>query len=153
MTKDEKEGETPEKDNAANSDQKRRMTKAEKKAVKMRAAERKRLQKQERREAKTRRSRDGTFAKKDSRTHFGYKLHNSVGVDIPLIRQFVVTTASLHDANVDLSTPGMSCYRDKGYQGAPCRGFNGTDTQEPQDHEEKITRRKTLLNHQGKIQR
>jgi IS5 family transposase len=126
MTEDEKAGETPEKDNAADSDQKRKMTEAEKKAAKTKAAEKKRLSREERRSARTRRSKDGTFAKKDSRTHFGYKLHSSVGVDIPLIQKFVVTTASLHDANVDLSTPGMPCYRDKGYQGAPCRGFNGT---------------------------
>ena len=72
----------------------------------MARAEQKRLRREERREAKTRRSKDGTFAMKDGRTHFGYKVHNSVGVDIPPIRQSVVTTASLHDAHVDLSTPG-----------------------------------------------
>ncbi len=126
MTEDEKTGETPGKDNAATSDQKRKMTRAEKKAAKIRAAEKKRISREERRTARTRRSRDGTFAKKDSKTHFGYKLHNSVGVDIPLIRQFVVTTASLHDSQVDLSVPGMPCYRDRGYQGAPCRGIDAT---------------------------
>ena len=126
IKKDEETGESPGKNNAADPGQKRKMTKAEKKAAKARAAEKKRLQRDERKSAKTRRSRDGTFAKKDGRIHFGYKLHNSVGVDIPLIRQFVVTTASLHDANVDLSIPDMPCYRDRGYQGAPCRGFNGT---------------------------
>ena len=61
------------------------MTRAEKKAAKIRAAEKKRLQRDERKSARTRRSRDGTFAKKDSKTHFGYKLHSSVGVDMPLI--------------------------------------------------------------------
>ena len=125
VTNNEKTGETPGKD-AADPDQERKMAKAEKKAAKARAAEKKRISREERRSAKTRRSRDGTFAKKENRTHFGYKLHSSVGVDKPLIRQFVVTTASLHDANVDLSIPDMPCYRDKGYQGAPCRGLNAT---------------------------
>ena len=40
----------------------------------MAKAERKRLRREERKEAKTRRSKDGTFAMKDDRTHFGYKV-------------------------------------------------------------------------------
>ncbi|MHB8360150.1 MAG: IS5 family transposase [Thermoplasmataceae archaeon] len=126
MTKNEETGESPGKGDAADPDQKKKMTKAQKKAAKIKASEKKRLSKEERRSSKTRRSKDGTFTKKDNRTHFGYKLHSSVGVDMPLIREFVVTTAALHDANVDLSVPDMPCYRDKGYQGAPCRGLNGT---------------------------
>ena len=58
-------------------------TRAEKRHEKMARAEQKRLRREERREAKTRRSKDGTFAMKDGRTHFGYKVHNNVGVDIP----------------------------------------------------------------------
>ena len=114
----------PEQEGTRNPDGKK--TREEKRREKTAKAEQKRLRREERKEAKTRRSKDGTFAMKDGRTHFGYKIHNSVGIDIPLIRQFVVTTASLHDANVDLSTPGIPCYRDKGYQGAPCRGINAT---------------------------
>ena len=45
---------------------------------------------------------------------------------MPLVREFVITTASVHDSRVDLSIPGMPCYRDMGYQSAPCRGFNAT---------------------------
>jgi IS5 family transposase len=116
--------EIPEHEDTRNPDRKK--TREEKRHEKTAKAEKKRLMREERKEAKTRRSKDGTFAMKDGRTHFGYKIHNSVDVDIPLIRQFVVTTASLHDANVDLSTPGIPCYRDKGYQGAPCRGINAT---------------------------
>ncbi len=101
-------------------------TRAEKLIEKKAKAEQKLIRREGRREAKTRRSKDGTFAMKDGKTHFGYKIHNSVGVDMPLIQRFVVTTASLHDANIDLSTPGIPCYRDKGYQGAPCRGINAT---------------------------
>ena len=111
----------------------RKKTRAEKRAEKMAKAEQKRLRREERKEAKTRRSKDGTFAMKDGRTHFGYKIHNNVGVDLPLMRRVVVTTASLHDANVDLGTPGVPCYRDKGYQGAPCRGINATMDRSPRN--------------------
>ncbi|MCL5439516.1 MAG: hypothetical protein M1595_01225 [Candidatus Thermoplasmatota archaeon] len=45
---------------------------------------------------------------------------------MPLVREFVITTASVHDSCVDLSIPGMPCYRDRGYQSAPCRGINAT---------------------------
>ena len=31
------------------------------------------------------------------------------GTDLPLIREFVVTTASLHDSLVDFSLPGIVC--------------------------------------------
>ncbi len=75
--------------------------------------EKKRQRKNERKYSKTRRSKDGTWAKKGSRSHFGYKLHTVQGRDIPLIRQFVVTTASLHDSNIDLGIPGITNYRDK----------------------------------------
>ena len=47
-------------------------------------------------------------------------------MDLPLVREFVITTASVHDSRVDLSVPGIPCYRDRGYQGAPCRGINAT---------------------------
>ena len=100
-----------ERGNTHNPDRKK--TRAEKHEEKMAKEEQKRLRREERREAKARRSKGGAFAMKNGRTHFGYKVHNNVGVNIPLIRQFVVTTASLHDANVDLSTPGVPCYRDK----------------------------------------
>jgi IS5 family transposase len=82
--------------------------------------------KDERRESMTRRSRDGTFARNDGKNFLGFKQHSSHGVDMPLVREFVITTASVHDSRVDLSIPGMPCYRDRGYQGAPCRGINGT---------------------------
>ena len=74
----------------------------------------------------TRRSRDGSFAQNDGKNFFGYKQHSFHGVDMPLVREFVITTASVHDSQVDLSVPGMPCYRDRGYQGAPCRGLNAT---------------------------
>ncbi len=106
------------------------LTKNEKRQAKreagVRAAEKKRIRREERKNAKTRRSKDGTWAKKGNKTHFGDKLHSVQGTEMPLIWDFVVTTASLHDSKVDLSIPGIPTYRDKGYAGAKCRGINGT---------------------------
>ena len=76
--------------------------------------------------AMTRRSRDGTWAKKGARSRFGYKLHAKMDTSYELVRDFEVTTASVHDSQVDLSRPGEVVRRDKGYQGAPCRGHDAT---------------------------
>ena len=32
----------------------------------------------------------------------------------------------MHDSQIDLSIPGIICYRDKGYFGSECKGINGT---------------------------
>ena len=88
--------------------------------------EKKRIRKDERRESMTRRSRDRTFTQKAGKNFFGYKQHSSHVVDIPLVREFVITTASVHDSHVDLSIPEMPCNRDRGYQSALCRGLNTT---------------------------
>jgi len=77
-------------------------------------------------EAKTRRSKDGTWVKKNSKSYFGFKLHSKTDVDHGLIRMIEVTTASVHDGKVDLSERGEVSYRDKGYFGASCKGFNAT---------------------------
>ena len=76
--------------------------------------------------SKTRRSKDGTFTKKNNKTHFGYKLHTLNSSSNDLIINCATTTASLHDSNIDLSIPGIVCYRDKGYFGASIRGIDGT---------------------------
>ena len=78
---------------------------------------------------KTRRSKDGTFTKKDSKTFFGYKGHiltddNSV----PFIKSYAVTTASVHDSKIDLSKEGIPVYRDKGYFGVRPKGYDATMT-------------------------
>ena len=52
-------------------------------------------------EAKTRRSRDGTWTKKGGKSHFGYKLPNIIDRDYELIRRFKTTTASVHDSYVN----------------------------------------------------
>jgi transposase, IS5 family len=77
-------------------------------------------------EAKTRRSRDGTWAKKGDETHFGYKLHQKTDIDYSLIRDIETSTASLHDSQVDLSTDGEVVLRDKGYFGVKAKGDDFT---------------------------
>jgi IS5 family transposase len=66
---------------------------------------------------KTRRSRDGTWAKKGSKSEFGYKLHSLIDKEYQFIRRFDTTTASTHDSQVDLSEKGETVYRDRGYFG------------------------------------
>jgi len=77
-------------------------------------------------DAKTRRSRDGTWAKKGDEIHFGYKLHQKTDIDYCLIREIETTTASLHDSQVDLSTKDEIVLRDKGYFGAEAKGIDFT---------------------------
>lgn len=77
-------------------------------------------------DAKTRRSRDGTWAKKGNETHFGYKLHQKTDIDYCLIREIETTTASLHDSQVDLSSEGEVVLRDKGYFGVEAKGIDFT---------------------------
>ncbi|MBP2134447.1 IS5 family transposase [Methanomicrobium sp. W14] len=57
-------------------------------------------------EAKTKRSKDGTWTKKGEKSHFGYKLHAILGRDYDLIRRIYTTTASVHDSQIDLSREG-----------------------------------------------
>ncbi len=77
-------------------------------------------------ESKTRRSRDGTWAKKGNELHFGYKLHQTTDIDYYLIRDIETSTASLHDSQIDLSIPGIPVFRDKGYFGAKAKGIDFT---------------------------
>ena len=61
-------------------------------------------------QARTRRSQDGTWAKKGTKSHFGYKLQMLVDTEIQLIRRIETTTTSVHDSQIDLSRPGeMVC--------------------------------------------
>ena len=76
-------------------------------------------------DAKTRRSRDGASATKNHEHHFGYKAHTLVN-EIKIIEKLAVTPANIHDSKIDLSIPGIICYRDKGYFGSECKGINGT---------------------------
>jgi len=68
-------------------------------------------------EAKTRRSRDGNWTKKGSRSYYRYKLHAKTDVELGLILDLETTVASVHDSQVDLSLPGEVAYMDKTYFG------------------------------------
>ena len=67
--------------------------------------------------ARTKRSRDGTWTKKRGRSYFGFKLHTKDELSTEFISDFEVTSASVHDNNVDLTNPGETCVRDRGYTG------------------------------------
>ena len=77
----------------------------------------------------TRRSKDGTFTKKNNKTYFGYKGHILTDDNVvPIIRSYAVTTASTHDSKIDLSKRGIPVYRDKGYFGVKPKGYDATMT-------------------------
>ncbi|MDD3753373.1 MAG: IS5 family transposase [Methanobacterium sp.] len=75
---------------------------------------------------KTRRNKDGEWTKKHGKSYFGHKLHTLTDMDYGLIRRLETTTAEIHDSQIDLSEHGEVVYRDRGYFGAPCRGYNAT---------------------------
>lgn len=77
-------------------------------------------------DAKTRRSRDGTWTKKGNESYFGYKLHQKTDIDYCLIREIETTTAKLHDSQVDLSVEGEIVLRDRGYFGVKAKGIDFT---------------------------
>jgi len=49
-----------------------------------------------------------------------------VDVEYGLIRDIEITTASVHDSQIDLSREGERIYRDKGYFGSPAKGRSVT---------------------------
>ena len=72
--------------------------------------------------------RDGTFSIKHGQVHYGYKNHTKLDVDNHLIRNYEVTTASLHDGKIDLVEKGDgNAYRDKGYFGKNLKAKNVGD--------------------------
>jgi IS5 family transposase len=74
--------------------------------------------------AKTRRSRDGSWAKKGTKSYFGYKLHSAIDPECGLIRRIEVTTASVHDSQVDLARNGEVRYADRGFFGSKTKGYD-----------------------------
>ena len=80
----------------------------------------------ERKHSMTRRSKDGTWTKKNSKSYFGFKLHTIQGVENEMIANYSMTTASLHDSQIDLSIPGIVNYKDKGYFSVEGRGIDAT---------------------------
>ncbi len=74
------------------------------------------------REAKTSRSKDATWTRKNGKKHFGYKLHTKVKRGSKLITEFAVTTAKVHDNNIDLGNENDEVlYRDKAWTGTPTK--------------------------------
>jgi IS5 family transposase len=72
----------------------------------------------------TRRSKDGSFTKKNNKTYFGYKAHILTDDNVvPIIRSYAVTTASTHDSKIDLSRKDIPVYRDKGISERGLRNF------------------------------
>lgn len=63
---------------------------------------------------------DGSFAIKSGQVHYGYKNHVKLDVEHHLIREIETTSASPHDATINLVKEGDgTAYRDKGYFGTP----------------------------------
>lgn len=74
--------------------------------------------------AKTRRSKDGEWAKKGAKSFFGYKLHEAMDEKFGLVRRIEVTAANIHDSQVDLAKKGEVRYTDKGYFGSKTKGYD-----------------------------
>ena len=71
---------------------------------------------------------EGTFSVKHGQVYFGCKNHIKIDVGNTLIRAYQVTTASLHDGEIDLVKSGDgTAYRDKGYNGKPLHAKNVRD--------------------------
>jgi len=60
---------------------------------------------------------DGSFSVKNGQVHYGYKSHIKLDVDQHLIRDFDVTSASVHDGDIDLAESDDVIYRDKAFTG------------------------------------
>ena len=93
------------------------MAKNEMKAAKRIEKESKKKERgDESRNAKLRRSKDGTWAVKNRKPHFWHKLQTGLCVENEMIHNYAVTTASVPDSQIDLGIPGIVNYREKGYK-------------------------------------
>lgn len=71
---------------------------------------------------------DGSFSVKHGQVHYGYKSHIKLDVGNHLIRELKITSASLHDGEIDLVNKGdKAAYRDKGYFGKALKAKNVKD--------------------------
>jgi len=117
----------PEFPNITTEKEKPEMSKKELKASKRIEKEQKKKEREEeRRNGKTRSLKDGSWAVKNRKAHFGYKLHTLQTVENDMIVNYSTTTASMHDSQIDLSIPGIVNYKDKGYFGVSGRGIDAT---------------------------
>lgn len=70
------------------------------------------------REAKTSRSKDGTWTKKGGKSYFGFKAHTIMQKGSKLIEEIALTTAKTYDGHIDLAKKDDLVYRDRGYNGS-----------------------------------
>jgi IS5 family transposase len=77
-------------------------------------------------DAKTRRSKDGEWAKKGSKSYFGYKGHIKTDVENNFIWKVETTAANVHDSQIDLANEGEVRYGDKGYHGGKTKGYDAS---------------------------
>jgi IS5 family transposase len=75
------------------------------------------------RNAKTSRSKDGSWTKKGKKSYFGYKAHTKVKRGSKIVEALAVTTARVPDNAIDLAKPEDIIYRDKGYTGTKTKAL------------------------------
>lgn len=72
--------------------------------------------------------RDASFTVKNGQVQFGYKVHVKSDVKHGLVRDYEVTTASVHDNQIDLTKDDdIQVFRDKGYFGSHITAKNVLD--------------------------
>lgn len=69
-------------------------------------------------EAKTSRSKDGSWTKKNKKSIFGFKAHHKIDVTSKIITEVAMSTAKTHDGRIDLAKEDEIVYRDRGYSGS-----------------------------------
>jgi len=70
------------------------------------------------REAKTSRSKDGSWTKKGKKSIFGFKSHHKVDEATKIITEVAMSTAKTFDGNIDLAKGDEIIFRDKCYSGS-----------------------------------
>lgn len=73
------------------------------------------------RDSPTTRNEDGSWTQKNGKSFFGYKEHVKTDLETGIIEELALTTAKVHDAQIDLMKEEDVAYRDKGYFGAKTR--------------------------------
>jgi hypothetical protein len=68
-------------------------------------------------------------------------------IDHQLIREIETTPASMQDNQIDLTNPGEVNYRDRGYFGAPCKGYNATMKRATRGHPLNISEKNAQPTH------
>lgn len=81
--------------------------------------------------AKTSRSADGSWTQKGNKNIFGFKLHTKVDIGNKIITELAVTTAKVHDGNIDLAKPNEIIFRDKGYSGIKTKAMGDATMKKP----------------------